>query len=188
MYFRSARSHAVCDAGVSDELTHLHLQQCQYSLHHGHLHKGPPLGQWKGAHDCRQVKQCEGSVWFLMVRIHVSHCHCLYICVFAWVQSVYRGPDRCEHSMDPSGAVSPEWSALWLHPVHHQLPHATHCSGLHACHLLQTCQWVCEFPNQSLAYLLISILSAICFLFHTCKSKSRQPLCEVLLIWSKWQC
>lgn len=119
---------------------------------------------------------------------YMSHCHCLHMCVFAWVQSVYRGPDRCEHSMDPRGAVSPEWSALWLHPVHHQLPHTAHCSGLHARHLLQTCQWVCEFPNQSLAYLNISILSAICFLFHICMFKTRQPLCEVLLIWSKWQC
>lgn len=36
--FRSARSYAVGDAGLSDELTNLHLQQCQYSLYNGHLH------------------------------------------------------------------------------------------------------------------------------------------------------
>lgn len=38
IYCRSTRSHAVGDAGLSDELTHFHLQQCQHSLHNGHLH------------------------------------------------------------------------------------------------------------------------------------------------------
>lgn len=38
IHFRSARSYVVGDAGLSDELTYLHLQQCQHSLHNGHLH------------------------------------------------------------------------------------------------------------------------------------------------------
>lgn len=43
---------------------------------------------------------------------YVSYCHYLHMFVFACAQSVYLGPNWCEHSMDPCGAVSPEWSAL----------------------------------------------------------------------------
>lgn len=45
VHVRSARSDDVGDAGLSDELAHLHLQQCKHSLHHGHLHQGPSLSQ-----------------------------------------------------------------------------------------------------------------------------------------------
>lgn len=38
VYLRSTRSYAVCDAGLFDELTYVHLQQRQYSLYNGHLH------------------------------------------------------------------------------------------------------------------------------------------------------
>lgn len=56
-FFRSARSDAVCDAGVFDELIDLYLQQRQHSLYNGHLHEDTENSQREGAHDCREVKQ-----------------------------------------------------------------------------------------------------------------------------------
>lgn len=41
---RTARPDVVCHDGFPHELLDLHLQQCQYSLHHGHLHQDPEEG------------------------------------------------------------------------------------------------------------------------------------------------
>lgn len=41
---RTARPDAVCHDGFPHELLDLHLQQRQYSLHHGHLHQDPEEG------------------------------------------------------------------------------------------------------------------------------------------------
>lgn len=37
-FYRAARADAVSDAGLSDELANLHLQQRQHAVHDGHLH------------------------------------------------------------------------------------------------------------------------------------------------------
>lgn len=52
---RSSRPDVVCHDGFPHELLDLHLQQCQYALHHGHLHQDPEESIWEGAHDCRKV-------------------------------------------------------------------------------------------------------------------------------------
>lgn len=52
---RTARPDVVRHDGFPHELLDLHLQQRQYSLHHGHLHQDPEESIREGAHDCRKV-------------------------------------------------------------------------------------------------------------------------------------
>lgn len=71
---RAARTDAVSDAGLSDELANLHLQQCQHSVHDGHLRENQETSQWEGADDCWQVKHFPAVGWPESLNLHTCHC------------------------------------------------------------------------------------------------------------------
>lgn len=135
---RAARTDAVRHAGLSDELAHLHLQQRQHALHHGHLHQNQEKGHRKGADDRWQVR-ARSCCWFAPGSRNPQDLP------LPRLQGFHPGPHRGEHRLDPHCAERPERPALRLHPVHHQLPDSAHRCRLLSGHLLQTGQRGCEF-------------------------------------------